>query len=300
MIRQLYIMGRGHSGTTILDAILGGSSSGVSTGELLSSFFAKNPVCSCGEKVDSCDHWKAIKREFNSNENGKWEVLKALSVKYGSIKMFPSILFSKKTKNDLKELARLTDELSKIILVQSEGLFLIDSSKEISRGFFYSRYLDTSKVIFLVKNGEQILASYWWRLNNGEEFKFLRKRYKPRYLYFPYMLVATLGWVIGNLIAELVMWRNESIMRVRYEDLVDDSCKTIDQISKFIDIPLDDIKLKINNDVSFPLVHIPAGNRIRMAGDVKLKKEASNRELPRRYKFMFKVLAWPLCVKYKY
>ena len=51
----LYIMGRGHSGSTILDILLGNSTRIESVGELLSGLSrADHQMCSCGVMVPDC------------------------------------------------------------------------------------------------------------------------------------------------------------------------------------------------------------------------------------------------------
>jgi hypothetical protein len=65
----IYIVARGHSGTTILDIILGNSEDAFSCGELISGISQINPKCSCGEELKDCVFWKNIKKEIENKIN---------------------------------------------------------------------------------------------------------------------------------------------------------------------------------------------------------------------------------------
>lgn len=74
---------------------------------------------------------------------------------------------------------RLFQSISKFIRKD----IIVDSSKEITRGFFLLKYTDSTKIIHLIKNQESILSSNFYRIKNGEGFKFLRKKiYKQKFI----------------------------------------------------------------------------------------------------------------------
>jgi hypothetical protein len=63
----IYIVGRGHSGSTLLELLLGGHHDLVSVGELqkLSLQIARRDkpypgLCSCGRRPYDCDRWRAV------------------------------------------------------------------------------------------------------------------------------------------------------------------------------------------------------------------------------------------------
>ena len=58
----LYITGRGHSGSTILDILLGNSSQIESVGELLAGLSrADREPCSCGATMSDCGFWREVR-----------------------------------------------------------------------------------------------------------------------------------------------------------------------------------------------------------------------------------------------
>jgi hypothetical protein len=55
----LYVMGRGHSGSTILDILLGGAAAVESVGELVSGleWYEAGTRCACGAPMRECPYW---------------------------------------------------------------------------------------------------------------------------------------------------------------------------------------------------------------------------------------------------
>ena len=64
----LYVIGRGHSGSTILDILVGGSAAGESLGELTSGFkhYETGGHCACGSLVRECPFWAEVRRRFEA------------------------------------------------------------------------------------------------------------------------------------------------------------------------------------------------------------------------------------------
>ncbi len=69
MVRNLYICSAGHSGSTLLDLLLGSHSRIESLGEIsqLSKCIALNTECSCGKPTLSCSRWQDVIRRFEQD-----------------------------------------------------------------------------------------------------------------------------------------------------------------------------------------------------------------------------------------
>ena len=63
-IRVAYIIGHGHSGSTLLDLMLGTHSTFVSTGEVKHLGAAvhgtKHDLCICGQTISDCPFWQRV------------------------------------------------------------------------------------------------------------------------------------------------------------------------------------------------------------------------------------------------
>ena len=70
----VYVMGRGHSGSTILDIILGGGAAVESLGELVSGLGRcdRRRQCSCGSPMRECSFWCEVRRRFEAQGYG-WD-----------------------------------------------------------------------------------------------------------------------------------------------------------------------------------------------------------------------------------
>jgi hypothetical protein len=66
VVQCLYICGAGHSGSTLLDMLLGSHSRIASLGEIINlpMDLTTNSTCTCGQKVRDCDLWSAVVREL--------------------------------------------------------------------------------------------------------------------------------------------------------------------------------------------------------------------------------------------
>ncbi len=71
----IYIAGLGHSGSTILDLILGCHSDIVGLGEIMPFIRRKdrtpdlNSTCSCGKKGYDCYFWSEVEKHILNSEN---------------------------------------------------------------------------------------------------------------------------------------------------------------------------------------------------------------------------------------
>src|SRR4051795_9833771 len=73
-------MGRGHSGSTILDILLGGGAAVESVGELVSGLerYEAGEPCACGEPMRRCPFWAEVRRRFEADGHD-WGELARLS-----------------------------------------------------------------------------------------------------------------------------------------------------------------------------------------------------------------------------
>jgi len=116
----VYIMGRGHSGTTVLDSILGNAQDIESVGELISGGDRFEALCSCGQVFRDCIFWTRVRDRFEQETNMPWE-LGISSVKHLShIRYFLKVLFMKKKSSVMQELLRLNINLIGAISIISE------------------------------------------------------------------------------------------------------------------------------------------------------------------------------------
>jgi len=172
----IFILGTGHSGSTLIDMILGTSPETFSAGELafFSHYVTQTPhkkidknigyTCTCGKSVQDCSFWKRVNKKINE----PWPIIK----NRGSIdtyKIFLNILnpFEKKLSfnTNISSNKKVYDTIYQEAKKTKPRLkYIIDSSKDPRR--LYEILKDTSinnkdiYVLYLYRNAESYLNSY--------------------------------------------------------------------------------------------------------------------------------------------
>ena len=298
----VYIMGRGHSGSTVLDAMLGNSTDMESIGELVSGIGRPNETCSCARTVLDCEFWKQIRSEFEVRSGLDWESGVALLIGQAHIAKLVSTLFARRDSSRVQQLIKANEAMTGSIQHVSGKRCVVDSSKEHTRGLFLARFLPATQIIHLVRNPEGILASNLYRTKSGTGFKFLRHTYHSTRLTFFFLALSSINWVAGNLLAELVRLLAPSrVLRVRYEDLCADPRSVLGNISAFVGYDLGDIADRVEQGRQMKIGHNIGGNEMRTKGSFTFDPRAgSSRPLPRFYRILARAIAWPIMLAYGY
>lgn len=233
-IKIIYIAGNGHSGSTLLDLILGSSAEAISVGELRQwnnyvegRSSAKHQIsnyveCTCGETFYNCPFWSKITKEI----------------------VLP--------RDRLKLLKRVAEVSGKNIIV--------DSSKNIDG------MLET---IDLYKKGDiDLQVIYLIRHFNGMVYSHQRIGYG--------FFEAAFQWI-------RYQWRLPRVLKsvphikIRYEDLAGKPNETLQEISKFTGLSLDNYA----KDISETTYHNICGNLMRFKGFKEIQiDEAWKTEVP--------------------
>lgn len=137
-IRVLYILGSGHSGSTLLDCILGNNPNVFSVGELSFYNVIKNHIphaktkhrkgdfCACGEKMSNCSFWKRIIKI----DGNKFHIKKTYTKQENFNYLSQSSNLSRLKRGNFKN---ADFELLKLIASESGRSVILDSSKDPRR-----------------------------------------------------------------------------------------------------------------------------------------------------------------------
>jgi hypothetical protein len=121
----IYVAGRGHSGSTMLDAMLGNAPEIESVGELVSGMGRYEERCSCGETFDACPYWSAVRERFTARSGRAWDDAVSRSKGQAHIKAFPGTLFGAASKPWVTELLAITEAV---------GTAIADTAADVSQG----------------------------------------------------------------------------------------------------------------------------------------------------------------------
>ena len=181
MRKIVFIASLSHSGSTLLDLILGGHSRFIGLGEM-ARVVADTPVrhntfrgvfCSCGKQMNECLYWsKAIDRLESYNSSTfpeRYEIL---------LKTFDDVFGPDSIPVDsskyLPNLSRLTDDLELDIKV----LYVIKDVRNytISQIYTIRRYKETNLVRKYVKGNSYFFFWKWYILNKKMQNFFSEKK----------------------------------------------------------------------------------------------------------------------------
>lgn len=236
--KVVYIAGLGHSGSTLLNLILGEHSQMVGLGEaakLLGDGMAftqkQQALCSCGNTLDNCDFWKVVASKFNAEAN--------------------------LTKN--QQYLKIFETGTEIF---GENAILIDHSKTIGplRRLIRMPEIDV-KVLFLMKDVRSYTISRIDRANKikarrkVQDNAVLRSKKSPNFPMYHFLL-----WHRTN--RKILRFLKDSkvdFLQVGYEELCLYPEIMLRKMCDFIGVEMEVNMLNFKNDSS----HIIRGNKMR-------------------------------------
>ncbi len=299
MKQIVYVMGRGHSGSTILDALLGNAPNTVGVGELVSGWNRIEGKCSCGATLSDCPFWKGVRSRYEQTASKDWKNAGDVSAWQANILRVGHTILKK---NPHPDLVQMTTDAFECIGAEAGVENVVDSGKEFSRALFLLRRFKSAKVIFLIRRCDAVVASRLSRIKDGTGFLMLRKRSKSRVLAPLFLIVTTINWMIGNIIGECISWAYSGrVIRVRYEDLCKDTTGTLNRLGSFLEIDLSSVSTNVVEQNSMPIGHKIAGNRTRESGAFVFNpKLAKSRTLSKGYRILAWIVCAPLLWRYGY
>lgn len=265
----IYIAGDGHSGSTLLDIILGSQKKAFSAGEL--RFLAEKGVkngeyCSCSVPVPECPLWSQIIE--------KWEKVRVLDLDeyiqiQKKLKSNKKILAARKLLNkkpkQIKNFLDDTEKLYRIIFSVSKSDYIIDSSKAPGMIPILKELNVDLNIVHLKRRFGDVLNS-----NKKSAKKDLKKGIEhdiePRNT-----LRVLVNWLFVNALTKIYS-KDTKYKRVKYETYIDDLKETISDI---VSTDSDYEALLVNRGPFYP-EHLVAGNIIRLKNDLYVAKNPMN------------------------
>jgi hypothetical protein len=296
----LYIVGSGHSGTTILDILLGNGSQIESVGELLAGLSrADREPCSCGAIMPDCAFWREVRSRVEA-ENitwgeacritdpgaaGLWRVWHASSADPGMVRR-----------------GQITRALAQAITTTAVKPHLLDSSKTPAHGLLLLRHLPEARLIHLVRDPRHVLQSHFWRVRTREHVNL--RRYRLAGLSVPSLLAyVAASWTVVNLACDMMARAFPGrVVRVRFEDLCAQPADELDRIGRAFGLDLAELSSKAAGREPLVVGHNVGGNHLRHAGDVRFDPGGGppRPPLPRLLEAVSIVLCGPLMWRYGY
>lgn len=284
MTRYVYICSAGHSGSTLLDLVIGSHSQVESLGEIshLSKNISLNTKCSCEQVVTSCSFWNkiinkmdnilgidikkspyslhlgypnpaVIKDKIHSSFYYKLKRQFLLGLRYLHLRYSINFLsfFLKPVISAIENNITLYDS----VLNLSQKKIIIDSSKDYLKGCgIYLAQPKNTKIIILSRDGRGVLYSNKKRNFDTKESIVGWRNYYSRCLPLIHKYVP-----------------DEDIIYVKYEKFVENPSKEIASICERIGLDFEPKML----DFSSHEHHITNGNDMRFSKSSEIRADSS-------------------------
>jgi hypothetical protein len=298
----LYIMSRPHSGSTILDILIGNSGTVEGIGQLISDMGKLDNPCACGSTIRGCHFWQEVRAEVE-RAGIAWDEAVAASVGQAHIRNFWRTWRAGPDDPAMRRLAEITSAITDAISKVAGKPHVLDSSKEPTRALFLVRYLPDARLIRLVRDPRSAVASHYWRLKEKGYYHFLRRDWRVPRLGPAFLGLAALSWTVGNLLSELVgRVAADRALLVRYEDLRDEPALVLKRIGDALGLDLSGSIARLEEASTLGVQHIIGGNDVRLEAGLRFdpQKERKRPALPRWVERLTVALCWPLMRRYGY
>lgn len=273
-MKLVYLLGAGRSGTTLLATVLNTHPRIQTIGEMhqFLDFISENKPCSCGEELGKCSFWSPIINEIVDSKD-EIEKQSRFTEACEYHRNIPGLMLSKNANNAYLEIQQ---KIFRAIISHSEKDVLLDSSKYLARYLLLSRSPDIEiSGIYVVRDVRGLITSFAKRVQTSRS---------PLSTIAYYLLI--------NFFGEILYRTDKRILKIRYEDLIDNPMSQVRRISLHaFDGNVEFSTLPENFDIP----HIVGGNRMKVKKQVRiLKDDLWKTKMPRWQQLFYYILAFPL------
>jgi hypothetical protein len=282
--------------------VLGSHKDIESVGELVNvpkSGWINDEYCSCGKRASKCEFWSSVKDKWMRQVKNT-EISEYLE-SYNRLQKLSTVFIKMKKPNKSSEylaFAEQTKLLYETILAVSEKSIVVDSSKSPFWAYLLSfiNGIDLY-LVHLVRDGRGVVSSLKKTFKKNEILG-VQKDINAHSI-----LRSAIAWFYVNIQSEWVRRQipQDRSIQIKYEEFVSNPRDVLCKIGSIVGVKLDEVAdiLEAGDPIRIP--HTIAGNRLRMAGQIKLHLDDEWRNrLSSFEKWQFNTVAWPLMKKYHY
>lgn len=307
--KVLFILGKGRSGSTLLDVALGATEGFFSLGEVWWAWGDQSQLdtkqCGCGRKVGECPVWRRaleLAREIWAQEYGPPPSLSEVADWHRQVARWPRLprafLLSPETLYSWRAMqswARFSGVLYRSLGLVTGAKVLVDSSKWMGNpGPLGLVPGIQSRVLHLVRDPRAVAFS-WQRQKEWLPGEKAMPRFGP--------IHSSLSWSARNALAGYVAGRQGGHgIRIRYEDFTARPAEVLARIYAFLESPPSLTPIRGERTLRLEENHTAMGNSSRFkTGEVELRSDAEWLEeqdaMTRRLVTLF---TFPLLNRYGY
>jgi hypothetical protein len=303
--RVLYVAGTGHSGTTLLERLLGETPGVAPLGEVIDLWWRgvmRNERCGCGTPFLDCPFWSEVGKEAF----GGWEHVDAPALRATQdrlVRHVNSAMFGRGlaggggagTDQLVDALARLYGAIAAV----SGASVLVDTSKRVPYASLLGRAGVNVSALNLVRDPRAVVYSLSRRVTRPHVADG-----SVDYMHTQRVPVAAVEWIVFNEAIRVLARNRTPVLRVRYEDLVRDPNTVVPAVLRHagLDVAEATAPQLDQGTVEFSVTHGLAGNPIRFdRGPVGLRIDESWKvEMRRPDRMLTTIITAPLLARYGY
>lgn len=296
-LRVVYVVGKGRSGSTLLDDLLGTIPGVASLGELRllwSRGFGEGYLCACGTPVAACPVWgPAVERAIGEPTPQRLAETEQLQHRVMSWPHVPRLLLGHPSAAD-RELGAVMSRLYGAVAGALGAHTLVDSSKwPLPPGLFDLVPGAEAWVLHLVRDPRAVAHSY--RRHKGGAGQPALPRFGA--------LHTSLSWSARNLTAELARRPVPTgrHRRLRYEDLASSPRAVVRDLGRWLGVRDADVAFTDDRTAHLGEAHLVGGNPRRLErGDITVRADEEWSAGPPGPRRLVGVLSAPLRRRYGY
>lgn len=302
--RYLYIVGRGHSGSTIFSMLMNEAGTIASEGEIVIGFRPgyEDKRCANGELFSASPFWTRVKSAFERRTGGSF----ADGVRFLNQRAYclhvPGQLLAAPGSREVLEEKRLIEALYDSIADATERPAVLDSSKELSVAIFLLRYVPEAKLIHFVRSPFGVADSYVKRVKAAKTFHLFRIKFEVGSHYFIPMMTSAMLWTVESLVCELLrLIYPKRVITVHYEDLCAQPIALLERLETFTGLSLAGAKAAAAERRVMKPWHALSANRLMRGERIAFSpKQGLTRHLTRFDKAIVALCTFPMAIAYGY
>lgn len=255
-IQVIYIAGNGHSGSTLLDMVLGSGEGCFSAGEL--TFITRDTImeeyCSCKKVIPDCEVWSEVINIWEREREISYEKYRELRLRFERNKTTIRTLFNRFFPSKaFRQYCRATLKLFQAVQKVTGSSVIIDSSKSPQRIAVLSQIVDL-QVLHICRDFTGVLNSSKGSVKKNMEAGIEADIPAGR------TWKVILDWIATNAVAEIFCLGTPS-QKVFYKEYVQDPAY-LRKVHPLLE--------QLNREKSFSASHMLAGNALRLKKDLKI------------------------------
>ncbi|MEM6348507.1 MAG: sulfotransferase [Bacteroidota bacterium] len=258
----IYIIGAGRSGTTLLDVLLGNAKGIFSGGELNRYAIDEGIVKGLESKPERTIFWDTFGKEFLPQIDLDHQKDVHHKVEYHT--QYLKRLLGLKDAKAYKEYQNYLEKFYQMLFDRIDEDIVVDSSKYPGRALAMSDTLNyRTCYLYIKRDPVQVVRSF-----AKTDVYIPTKSWSSANLY--YLLVNSLCQYTLKMLRP-----KHAVHEIRYEDLILNTDKVLNDIEEAFDLDLSTVKQKVANDEYLEVGELFAGHTLRMQERIKLRKKLS-------------------------